>query len=71
MKATTENTTVSYSRLSAGHFQLKAFHNGEERSFNTTDSILVDDACNSDEGDTSYYDSVEEAQQVVIDELFN
>ncbi len=54
-----------------GHWTVKGESNGFSTTITTNDSQLIDDAFNSEEGDTSYYESVEEARGAVIDLLNN
>lgn len=52
-----------------GHWKIKADSNGFSHTITTNDSQLIDDAFNSEDDDTSYYDSVEEAREAIIDRL--
>ena len=68
---TIENTHLSKVKVGHGHWKITANCDGEIKSIITSDSMLIDDAFNSDEGDTSWYDSVEEARQACIDRIFD
>ena len=52
-----------------GHWIITAQQDGFTHSIKTSDSQLIDDAFNSEEGDTSYFDSVEEARETIIEKL--
>jgi len=73
MKATTENVLLTKQDTGNGSWIVKGFciDTQEYRSMLTNDSMLIDDAFNCDEGETNYFDSVEEAKQALIDEIFN
>jgi len=68
---TIENTYLTKLSSGHGHWKVTANHNGEEKTIITHDSLLIDDSFNSNEGDTSYYDSVDEARQVLINMIFD
>lgn len=67
---TVENTHLTLVRLGKGHFKVTAESGSETGSIVTSDSLLIDDAFNSDEDDCCYYDSPEEARQVLINNIF-
>ncbi|MBO2546110.1 hypothetical protein J0871_16965 [Salegentibacter sp. BDJ18] len=67
---TLENTSLTKISSGYGHWIVKAQSEGFTHQIKTNNSQLIDDAFNSEEGDTSYYDSVEEAREAVI-ELLN
>ena len=69
-KNTTENTQLTKLPSGHGHWKVIAESQDRKESFITDDAQWIDDAFNSDEGDTSYYDSVDEARQAFIDHLF-
>jgi len=67
---TPQNTHLSKEPLGYGHWRVTASTFDEEKSIITSDSILIDEAFNSDDGDCWYYSSPQEAKQVLIDKIF-
>lgn len=67
---TLEKTDLTKLPSGHGHWKIKAESNGYSHTITTNNSQLIDDAFNSEEGDTSYYDSIEEAREAII-ELIN
>lgn len=62
-----EDTHLTKFPSGHGHWTIKAESNGYSHTITTNNSQLIDDAFNSEEGDTSYYDSVEEAKETLIE----
>jgi len=70
MTHNTSNTHILKQFAGYGHAKITITLNngiGEILSKVTDNMRLIDNAFNSDEGDTSYYDSVDEARQAAID----
>ena len=67
-----ENTFLTKLPAGHGHWKITGTANGFSHTIVTSNSQLIDDAFNSEEGDElCYYDSIEEARQSVIDLLNN
>jgi len=68
---TTENTFLTKQPSGHGHWLVTA-ESGDHKGYAvTSDSMLIDDAFNSDEDNLCYYASIDEARQVLIDKIFN
>ena len=68
-----EEVFLSYLPKGRGHFEVRGVHKDtlEEKSFITTDTLLIDDALNSDfDEELSHYDTIDEARQCLVDSLF-
>lgn len=68
---TTENTFLTKLPSGHGHWKVTANYEGEEKYIISNDAMLIDDAFNSEDSDTCYYDSVDEARQTLIDKIFD
>jgi len=67
---TPQNTHLSKEPLGYGHWRVTASTFDEEKSIITSDSILIDEAFNSDDEGCWYYESQDEARQELIDRIF-
>ena len=65
-----EDTFLAKLPSGHGHWKVTGESNGFSHTITTNNSQLIDDAFNSEEGETSYDDSVEEAREALI-ELLN
>lgn len=66
---TLENTHLTKLPSGHGHWKITGNSGGFSHTITTNDSQLIDDAFNSEEGETAYYDSIEEAREAIIDRL--